>query len=583
MSTSDPVIDPRFAKRLVILNGVVPLALLAWDAWHHALGANEVNFAIHTTGLIGLIFLVLSLVVTPLRRLTGWAPLIAVRRNLGVLGFVYLALHFAIFYWFDREASLASTLHEIVSRVYLWFGTFALVALIPLAITSTDRMVSRLGARRWKRLHWLTYPIAIAGVIHYYLLVKSDIRQPLAFAIVTGALLVYRVAAHEVDLRRQLRTAHAKLAAARGAAPKKPAWWSGELVVARIFDETPDVKTFRLAPVGGGDLPFTHTAGQYLNLTLDIDGQTVRRSYTIASSPTHRDFCEISVKRAGDGHASHFLHDRLRAGDRLRVAAPAGRFIFAHDRAARCILIAGGVGITPMMATVRALTDRAWPGEIYLVFGVRREADIVFRDELAYLQARFANLHVCITLSNEPDPAWTGARGHITPALLRGFIPDLTHGPVLVCGPAAMMTALRRLLVDEIGLPDGDVLEEAFASPPSQASSAADAANAAADAASTAADEVIAASEAAPAVIEFQRTGTQVEAPAAQTVLEAAEDAGVAIPFECRSGICGQCKTRLVSGTVKMIAQDALTADDRARRVILACQAHAVGPIVVDA
>jgi ferredoxin len=96
--------------------------------------------------------------------------------------------------------------------------------------------------------------------------------------------------------------------------------------------------------------------------------------------------------------------------------------------------------------------------------------------------------------------------------------------------------------------------------------------------------DVLAASDApaAPASIEFQRTGTRITAPAAQTVLEAAEDAGVAIPFECRAGICGQCKTRLVSGTVTMATQDALTASDRAGRVILACQAHPVGPIVID-
>src|SRR4051812_5707138 len=186
------VIDAKFGKWLVIINGLVPLALLGWDGYRDELGANDVNFAIRTTGLVGLVFLVLSLAVTPLRRWTGWNQLIAVRRNLGVLGFLYIGLHFAIFYQYDRDGDVASTVHEILTRSYLWFGTAALVMMIPLAATSTDGMVARLGARRWKRLHRLAYPIAICGAVHYYLLVKSDVRQPLVFAGVLGALLVYR-------------------------------------------------------------------------------------------------------------------------------------------------------------------------------------------------------------------------------------------------------------------------------------------------------------------------------------------------------------------------------------------------------
>jgi DMSO/TMAO reductase YedYZ heme-binding membrane subunit len=213
--------DVRFAKRLVMLNACVPLALLASDAYYHQLGANEVNFAIRTTGLIGLVFLVLSLIVTPLRRLTGWNWLIAIRRNLGVFAFVYLATHFAIFFVFDRAGSVTSTLGEITERVYLWFGTAALVLLIPLAVTSTDGMVSRFGARRWKRLHRLAYPIVIAGVVHYYLLVKSDVRQPLAFAILVGALLVYRVVAHQVGRRAGAGSGRAS-SRSRGSSTRRP-------------------------------------------------------------------------------------------------------------------------------------------------------------------------------------------------------------------------------------------------------------------------------------------------------------------------------------------------------------------------
>lgn len=592
MSTTERaarVVDGKFAKWLVIANGLVPAALLVWDGYRHQLGVNEVNFAIRTTGLVGLVLLVLSLVITPLRKLTGWNGLISIRRNLGVLGFSYIAAHFLIFFWWDREGSVSSTLTEIVERVYLWFGFGALVLMIPLALTSTDGMVSRLGARRWKLLHRLAYPAVIGGVVHYYLLVKSDVRQPAAFAIVAGVLLLYRLVAHYVELRREVAAARDKLAAARKAGPK-PAkkFWSGELKIARIFAETHDVKTFRFVAPDGGPLPFQHVAGQYLNLNLTIDGRRVNRSYTIASSPTRAAYCEISVKRADNGYGSKHLHDTWREGSLVKVSAPAGKFVFAGHEAERVVLIAGGIGITPMMSVVRSLTDRGWRGDMYLVFSVRKVVDVVFRDELAYLQARFPNLHVKITVSNDPDATWDGARGKVTRELIAGFVPDFTRGPVLLCGPDPMMTAMRELLVG-MGIPDAEIHQEAFVSPPASepavASTTGNGASASTSAA-VAASAAIAETSPEPgtvANIKFERAGKTGELTSELTVLECAEETGVDIPFECRSGICGQCKTRLIAGKVTMEVQDALTPSDRAKGLILACQARAAHDVVVDA
>jgi ferredoxin-NADP reductase/DMSO/TMAO reductase YedYZ heme-binding membrane subunit len=572
MSTSDRFIDTRFAKRVAIVNCLVPAVLLAWDASRHQLGVNDVNFAIRTTGLIGLVLITLALLVTPVRAITGWNRLISVRRNLGVIGFFYLATHFLIFFLFDRQASVSSTLTEIVKRKYLWFGTTALVLMIPLALTSTDGMITRLGPTRWKRLQRLSYVIAIAGVIHYYMLVKSDVRQPLAFAGVIGVLLLFRIGQHYFGLRAEVKAARIKASTT----PKPPArkkFWSGELVVARIFDETHDVRTFRLVSPDGGPLPFDHVAGQYLNLALTIDGKRVNRSYTIASSPTRSAYCEISVKRTTDGYGSRHLHEAWREGQRVKVSAPAGKFIFAGHESERVVLIAGGIGITPMMSVVRSLTDRGWRGDIYLLFSVRRVRDVVFHEELAYLQARFPNLHVRIIVSRDPETPWDGPRGQITREIIAGFVPGLTHGPVLLCGPDPMMAAMRAILVG-MGVPDAEVLQEAFISPSTVEPTAA--VNGAAIAEEPLADGEI------PSLI-FKRTGKTVEFASDQTVLEAAEEAGVEIPFECRSGICGQCKTPLISGRVTMDAQDALTAADRARGLILACQARATRTVEVDA
>jgi ferredoxin-NADP reductase/DMSO/TMAO reductase YedYZ heme-binding membrane subunit len=567
--------DARFAKRLVILNGLVPMALLLWDALHGDLGVNDVNFAIRTTGLVGLTLILLTLAVTPLRRLTGWNLLIAVRRPLGVLAFVYLATHFAIFFAFDREASVASTVEEILQRTYLQIGTIALVLMIPLAVTSTDRMVSRLGARRWKLLHRLAYVIAILGVVHFLLLVKSDLRAPRAFAIVLGALLLFRLARHYLDLR----AAQHKPAHGVGPSPRRRRFWSGELRVARIFRETPDVKTFRLVAPDGGSLPFEHQPGQYLNLALDIAGKRVNRSYTIASAPSRGDACEITVKRVAAGRASHHLHDAVREGDLLRVSAPAGRFVCSGRELDEVVLIAGGVGITPLMAMVRTLTDRAWPGTIHLVYGVRRRADVIFEEELGYLARRFPNLHVHVTLS-DPDASWSGHRGRISEALLREVVPGIARSPVFLCGPDAMMQELGALL-QTLGVPADRIATEAFVSPPTGGEAAPDP-DRVPEPMNTAAREA----SAGPVTVRFEQSQRSVEVPRDLTLLEAAEDIGLSLPYECRSGICGQCKTRLLSGEVRMEVEDALSPSDRERGLVLACQARAreaVTVVAVDA
>ena len=576
MSTTEPLVDTPFAKRVVIANCLVPAVLLVWDAFRHQLGVNDVNFAIRTTGLIGLTLITLALLVTPLRALTGWQRLISVRRNLGVIAFAYLSAHFLIFYWWDRQGSVASTLNEIVMRRYLWFGTGALVLMIPLALTSTDAMVLRVGARRWKALQRLAYVIAVAGSLHYYLLVKSDTRQPLAFAAVIGALLLYRVVAHYVHLRAEVRAARTKAGNAAKTPARKP-FWSGELVITRIFDETPDVKTFRLAAADGGAMPFTHTAGQYLNLALTIDGKRVNRSYTIASPPTRTAYCEISVKRTADGYGSHHLHDTWREGQRVKVSAPAGKFVFAGSamEPRRVVFIAGGIGITPMMSVIRSLTDRGWPGEMYLLFSVRSVRDFVFRDELDYLRARFPTLHTRVLVSRDPETPWAGPRGQITREVIADFVPNLKSGPVLLCGPDPMMSAMRTILVG-MGVPDEDVLQEAFVSRPPVDEDAAIAMTGADTAGSDLSEGVL-------ATVSFTRSKKTIDVSTEQTLLEGAEANGIELPFECRSGICGQCKTRLATGRVRMDAQDALSAADRAKGFILACQAHPLTNLEVEA
>jgi len=185
--------DIRFIKLLVLADGAVPLALLVWDQAHNRLGANPQNFIILTTGMMTLIFLTLTMAVTPVRKVFGLNWMIQLRRMLGLYAFFYGCLHFLCFYSLDRAFSISSTLHEIIARKYVWFGMTALLVMVPLALTSTNAMIKRLGGKRWRALHRLAYVAAIAGAIHFYMQVKADVRLPLVFIAVLAVLLGYRV------------------------------------------------------------------------------------------------------------------------------------------------------------------------------------------------------------------------------------------------------------------------------------------------------------------------------------------------------------------------------------------------------
>ena len=188
--------DIQFVKLLILVNGAVPLALLVWDRAHNGLGANPQNFLILTTGMMTLIFLMLTMAVTPVRKITGLNWVIQFRRMLGLYAFFYGCLHFLCFFSLDRGFSISSTLSEMAKRKYLIVGSTALLVMVPLAITSTNGMIKRLGGKRWRALHRLAYVAAIAGVIHYYMQVKADVRQPLVFAAVLAILLGYRLVVH---------------------------------------------------------------------------------------------------------------------------------------------------------------------------------------------------------------------------------------------------------------------------------------------------------------------------------------------------------------------------------------------------
>ena len=188
--------DAKFNKILIFINALVPLGFLAWDAFWQKLGANPVEFFLRTTGVLTLLFLLITLTVTPLRKMFGWNGLIKFRRMLGLFAFFYGFLHLVTYSIFDKSLNISAIAADVWQRPFIAVGMLAFFLLIPLAITSTNGMIKRLGGKNWSRLHKLTYVIAVLGVIHFWMIVKSDVTYPLLFGLILAVLLGYRIYAN---------------------------------------------------------------------------------------------------------------------------------------------------------------------------------------------------------------------------------------------------------------------------------------------------------------------------------------------------------------------------------------------------
>ncbi len=344
------------------------------------------------------------------------------------------------------------------------------------------------------------------------------------------------------------------------------------LRVARIYPETPDVKTFRFVSCDRGPIPFTYLPGQFLTLMLPIDGNPTKRSYTISSSPAQGYYCEISVKREDRGLGSRYLHDVLKEGDTLDVRGPSGKFTFTGKESDSIVLIGGGVGITPVMSVTRALADMGWRGEICLVVGCSDPEHFLFGAEIERLKERNPNLRVFVAMSALKEDLSGFHRGRITKDLLLEWLPDIAARPrIHLCASPRMMDAVKQMLAD-LGVPSERIKTESFGSQEKPA---------------TRAISRAAQSKTAPgqpsAALAFRRSARSTTVQGDETVLEAAERIGVEMNYSCRVGECGECSVRLISGEVKMDVEDALEPEDKAAGIILACQARPISNVVIEA
>ena len=358
-------------------------------------------------------------------------------------------------------------------------------------------------------------------------------------------------------------------AAGAAAAPPPPQKWRGKLRVVDIVTETPSVKTIRLGPPSGdSSIPFTFVPGQFLNVAFAIGGARMNRSYSISSSPTRRDHVDVTVRREPRGAVSRHIDDLLKVGDSIEMEGPVGKFTFSGAEADSVVLIAGGVGVTPMMSIARYLTERSWAGEIFFVYGCRAPADFIFANEIAALQRINPKLHVAVIMSNPEGTDWKGPRGRITKEWLAQTIPDLASRRIHLCGPPAMMEATKALLA-ELGVPPEQVKTELFgATKPASAA---------------AGTTVKSTAPATGPLVMFSKHDKSAKIHVDQTILELSEELAIGIEFSCRVGTCGVCKVKMTSGEVDMAVEDALEPDDKLKGMILACQAKPKVDVAVEA
>ncbi|WP_128546571.1 ferredoxin--NADP reductase [Larkinella soli] len=336
-----------------------------------------------------------------------------------------------------------------------------------------------------------------------------------------------------------------------------------ELLKLRVVDliaETPDTKTIVLEPADGRAV--SYRAGQFLTLLFQHGGHEVRRSYSMSSTPGLDPYLTLTIKRVENGEISRYLLDHLRVGDELDSLPPAGRFTFDSDPDYRrdIVLIGAGSGITPLFALLKQVLSEEPQSHVTLLDCNTGERNIIFRKQLDALQRQHPDRFTLIHLLSRPSDEWTGRRGRLNNWLLEKMLPELTRfdraaARWYLCGPFTFMRTVQITLVyagirREAIRKENFVIEPVTATPPPE----------------LARNHRI--------LLRFRGKEYDIDVPAYKSVLQAALDHGVRLPYSCRGGRCSSCTARCVSGSVYMTINDVLTEQDVAEGWVLTCTGY---------
>ncbi len=512
---------------------LAPLGWLAWRAWHSDLTANPIEYITHLTGDWTIRFIVFTLTITPLRKLLRLPELIRFRRMLGLFAFFYGSLHFLTWLGLDKLFDIKEIAQDLSGRPFIIAGSLGLLFMLPLAITSTKGWIRRLGIKRWQLLHRLIYAAAIAGVVHYYWLVKSDIRLPAFYGVLVAILLASRL----------------------------PGFWKNRsgntisLKLSSIRRQTHDTVTLRFS------LPRKRMMGakpgQFLTFDWIVDGRKLPRSYSISSSPLRSDYVEITVKQ--QGLVSSFLNRDVKEGLRVKAHGPFGRFCFDENQHSNIVLFAGGSGITPIMSMLQYIEEIGINPEVTLFYAVRTEHDAIFREDLDRLQKRLSRFR-CFMVASRPGSGWLGPRGHLSREFIEPRLGRTGHQVFFLCGPTAFMASMKELLMT-LGIEDNQIRQELF----------------------TVGMPVAASATPSIFLVSFARSGGKYECSSAESLLTVAEDNGIDIPCGCRVGQCGTCAIHVLDGEIEMEVEEGLDPTLKARGYRLLCVGRARSHLRLDA
>lgn len=357
---------------------------------------------------------------------------------------------------------------------------------------------------------------------------------------------------------------------ARGALvslPRKSPDMARRLRVVKVVEETKDAISIYLTEADGSEIQFQ--PGQFLSVDVDVDGERLRRAYSLASAclpgvPRH-----ITVKRIEAGRCSNQLNDTIREGDELRVLGPSGNFTVEPRsvNARQLVMIAGGSGITPIMSILETVLRVERGSRVTLIYGNRGWDDVIFRARLEALRQEFSDRLTVDHVLERPPEWWTGERGLLTADVLGSRLKALNLEDdglrrYFLCGPTPMMEAAHEVLSAR-GIPPSRIAEERFISPEARSE--------------------VRGSEKTELVLitkDGHDQGIQVEP--GQTVLEAALGAGIDMPFSCAMGGCGACRVRLTSGQLQMEEPNCLSSNERKQGYVLTCIGRPLGQCSVE-